>query len=170
MAIPGDGFGHSANSEQAKVALRYPELSKQSRYQSGPRHGHPNPPAKGWRKKEDAMTRCLPWMSTAAPCAATAGAAGPFEIDVILNFGQTRVSIAGDTATTPEMKALQDIDVAFLPMNLPDTMTPEMVADAARAIKPGILYPYHLGETDTGKLQKPLENQPGIEVRFRKMP
>ncbi|MCX6101342.1 MAG: MBL fold metallo-hydrolase, partial [Candidatus Bipolaricaulota bacterium] len=59
----------------------------------------------------------------------------------ILTFGDLRVLVAGDTENTPELKALRDIDVAFLPMNLPYTMTPEMVADAALAIRPKILYP-----------------------------
>ena len=54
----------------------------------------------------------------------------------VLTFGDTRVYIAGDTENVPEMKALQNIAVAFLPMNLPYTMTPEMVADAARAFRP----------------------------------
>jgi L-ascorbate metabolism protein UlaG (beta-lactamase superfamily) len=80
------------------------------------------------------------------------------------------VYVAGDTENTPEMKALQDIDVAFLPMNLPYTMTPEMVADAARAFQPGILYPYHFGDTDTSKLTALLEDQKAIEVRIRRMP
>lgn len=87
----------------------------------------------------------------------------------ILTFGDTRVYIAGDTENTPEMKALQDIDVAFLPMNLPYTMTPDMVADAARAFRPGILYPYHFGETDTSEIVRLLEGEPGIEVRIREM-
>jgi L-ascorbate metabolism protein UlaG (beta-lactamase superfamily) len=88
----------------------------------------------------------------------------------VLTFGDKRVYIAGDTENTPEMKALQDIDAALLPMNLPYTMTPEMVADAARAFKPGILYPYHFGDTDTARLQKLLADQPDIEVRIRHMP
>ncbi len=67
------------------------------------------------------------------------------------------------------MKALQDIAVAFLPMNLPYTMTPEMVADAARAFRPRILYPYHFGETDTARLVALLKDEKGIEVRIRKM-
>jgi len=66
------------------------------------------------------------------------------------------------------MKALKDIDVAFLPMNLPYTMTPEMVADAAKAFRPGILYPYHFGDTDTDKLAGLLKGT-GIEVRIRNM-
>jgi L-ascorbate metabolism protein UlaG (beta-lactamase superfamily) len=88
----------------------------------------------------------------------------------ILTLGGKRVYIAGDTENIPEMKALQNIDVAFLPMNLPYTMTPEMVADAARAFQPGILYPYHFGDTDTARLSALLEDQKGIEVRIRHMP
>ena len=86
----------------------------------------------------------------------------------ILNFGDTRVYVAGDTENTPEMKALQNIAVAFLPMNLPYTMTPEMVADAALAFRPRILYPYHFGKTDTSKIVELLDGE-DIEVRIRKM-
>jgi len=88
----------------------------------------------------------------------------------VVTFGDKRVYIAGDTENTPEMKALRNIDVAFLPMNLPYTMTPEMVADAARAFKPKILYPYHTGDTDTAKLAPLMRNTPEVELRLRKMP
>jgi len=87
----------------------------------------------------------------------------------IVTFGDKRVYIAGDTENTPEMKALRKIDIAFLPMNLPYTMTPEMVADAAKAFKPAILYPYHYGDTDTAKLIAALKDVRGIEVRIRNM-
>ena len=87
----------------------------------------------------------------------------------VITFGDKRVYVAGDTENIPEMKALQNIDVAFLPMNLPYTMTPEMVADAARAFKPKILYPYHYGETDPQLLVELLRDSPGIEVRIRPM-
>jgi L-ascorbate metabolism protein UlaG (beta-lactamase superfamily) len=87
----------------------------------------------------------------------------------IFTFGGTRLYVAGDTENTPEMKALKAIDVAFLPMNLPYTMTPEMVADAALAFQPKILYPYHYGETDVSKLVGLLKGEKGIEVRIRKM-
>ena len=87
----------------------------------------------------------------------------------IITFGDKRVYVAGDTENIPEMKQLKDIAVAFLPMNLPYTMTPEMAADAARAFNPKILYPYHYGETDTSKLVSLLKGIPGIEVRIRKM-
>jgi len=87
----------------------------------------------------------------------------------IIAFGEKRVYVAGDTENTPEMKALKNIDIAFLPMNLPYTMTPEMVADAAKAFKPKILYPYHFGETDASKVVSLLKGTPEIEVRIRKM-
>jgi len=87
----------------------------------------------------------------------------------ILTFGDQRVYVAGDTENIPEMKALRGIDCAFLPMNVPYTMTPEMVADAAKAFRPRILYPYHYGDTDVSKLVERLADQEGIEVRIRKM-
>jgi L-ascorbate metabolism protein UlaG (beta-lactamase superfamily) len=87
----------------------------------------------------------------------------------VITFGDKRVYVAGDTENTPEMKTLKDIDIAFLPMNLPYTMTPEMVADAANEFKPRILYPYHFGETDTSKLVDLMKDMPEIEVCVRKM-
>jgi L-ascorbate metabolism protein UlaG (beta-lactamase superfamily) len=86
----------------------------------------------------------------------------------ILTIGGKRIYVAGDTENTPEMKSLRNIDVAFLPMNLPYTMTPAMVADAALAFKPKILYPYHYGDTDTSELTKLLKDS-GIEVRIRNL-
>ncbi len=67
------------------------------------------------------------------------------------------------------MKALKNIDIAFLPMNLPYTMTPEMVADAAKAFQPKVLYPYHTGETDTSEIIALLKNEKNIEIRIRQM-
>ena len=87
----------------------------------------------------------------------------------IITFGDKRVYVAGDTENTPEMKKLENIDIAFLPMNLPYTMTPEMVADAARAFKPKIVYPYHFGNTDTSELVNLLKGNKEIEVRIRNM-
>jgi len=87
----------------------------------------------------------------------------------ILTLGDKRIYIAGDTENTPEMKALTDIDIAFLPMNLPYTMSPEMVADAAKSFRPKILYPYHFGKTDTSKLVELLKDEADIEVRIRNM-
>jgi L-ascorbate metabolism protein UlaG (beta-lactamase superfamily) len=87
----------------------------------------------------------------------------------VLTLDDKRVYIAGDTENVPEMKALKKIDVAFLPMNLPYTMTPEMVADAARVFRPKILYPYHFGDTDPARLVELLAGEEDIEVRVRKM-
>ncbi len=87
----------------------------------------------------------------------------------ILTFADKRVYVAGDTENTPEMKALKNIDIAFLPMNLPYTMSPEMVADAARAFRPKILYPYHYGDTDTAKIVELLADIKDIQVRIRKL-
>ena len=67
------------------------------------------------------------------------------------------------------MKKLENIDVAFLPMNLPYTMSPEMVADAALSFKPTILYPYHYGTTNTYELIRLMNKNPEIEIRIRKM-
>ncbi len=90
----------------------------------------------------------------------------------VVTFGPgapERVYIAGDTENIPEMKDLKKIDIAFLPMNLPYTMTPEMVADAAQTFAPKILYPYHFGQTDPNELVKLLADDKNIEVRIRKM-
>jgi len=87
----------------------------------------------------------------------------------VITFGDKRVYLAGDTENIPELKELKNIDIAFLPMNLPYTMTPEMAADAAKMFKPKILYPYHFGETDTSKIVALLKGTPGTEVRIRKL-
>jgi L-ascorbate metabolism protein UlaG (beta-lactamase superfamily) len=85
----------------------------------------------------------------------------------VLTFGNRRVYIAGDTENVPEIKKLEGIDIAFLPMNQPFTMTPEQVADVARALRPRVLYPYHFGDTDTSRLVDLLKDEAGIEVRIR---
>jgi L-ascorbate metabolism protein UlaG (beta-lactamase superfamily) len=87
----------------------------------------------------------------------------------VITVGNKQIYIAGDTENIPEMKALKNIDIAFLPMNLPYTMTPEMVADAAKSFKPKILYPYHLGNTDCSKIVDLLKNVKSIDLRIRKM-
>jgi len=87
----------------------------------------------------------------------------------ILNFDKTRVYIAGDTENIPEMAKLKKINIAFLPMNQPYTMTPEMAAAAAKVVMPKILYPYHYSQTDPKKLVELLKDTKEIEVRIRKM-
>lgn len=88
----------------------------------------------------------------------------------ILNLGGKRVYVAGDTENTPELKELKGIDIAFLPMNLPYTMTSAMVADAAKAITPQILYPYHCGTTQADELITLMKGTPSVQVRIRPMP
>ena len=92
----------------------------------------------------------------------------------VIRLGGKRVYVAGDTENTPEMKALKNIEAAFLPMNLPYTMSPEMVVDAARAFKPRVLYPYHYGQeniTEMAGLLKTeitemMKDEKAVEVRF----
>lgn len=87
----------------------------------------------------------------------------------VLGFPGCRVYVAGDTENIPEMAALKDIAIAFLPMNLPYTMTPEMTALAAKMVKPRVLYPYHFSNTDPQRLVALLQDAPGMDVRIRKL-
>ncbi len=87
----------------------------------------------------------------------------------VLHFADKKVYVAGDTENIPEMANLKDINIAFLPMNLPYTMTPEMLVEAVKMFQPKILYPYHFGNTDTNKLLELLRNQNKTEVRIRNL-
>lgn len=87
----------------------------------------------------------------------------------ILTLGGTRIYIAGDTEDIPEMQNLGNIDIAFLPVNQPYTMTVPQAVKAAKWIKPGVLYPYHYGETPIHELQERLKDPSSIEVRIRQM-
>jgi len=87
----------------------------------------------------------------------------------ILTIPNLRIYIAGDTENTPEMEKLKNIDIAFLPMNQPYTMTPEQVAAVCKKFVPKILYPYHTGETDVTKLYPLFAGNNDTEVRIRNM-
>ena len=87
----------------------------------------------------------------------------------ILSFGGLRIFIGGDTENTPEMKAMKDIDLAFLPMNLPYTMTPEMVADAAQAFKPRILYVYHYGKSNLDDIRALMKDTKEVDLRIYRL-
>lgn len=87
----------------------------------------------------------------------------------VVTFANTNVYVAGDTENIPEMANLKNIDIAFLPMNLPYTMTPEMVVEATKLFHPKVLYPYHFGNTDTNLLLDLIKNQKETEVRIRKL-
>ena len=86
----------------------------------------------------------------------------------VITLGSERIYVAGDTENIPEMKQLKNIGIAFLPMNLPFTMSPEMVTDAAKSFHPAILYPYHYGNTNTDDIINLLKDS-GIEVRIRNL-
>lgn len=89
----------------------------------------------------------------------------------ILTIGATRIYIAGDTEPTPEMKYLKGIDIAFLPVNQPYTMTVDQAVETVKALRPALFYPYHYGEveqkTDIDRLARELEGV--TEVRIRPM-
>ena len=80
----------------------------------------------------------------------------------LLKFGDFVLYIAGDTEVIPEMKNLRTIDVAFMPKNLPYTMSDSMFIEAAKIVKPKVLFPYHYFELNLEELQKAL---PDIELR-----
>lgn len=88
----------------------------------------------------------------------------------VLAIGGKRVYVAGDTEDTAEMRALKGIDVAFLPMNLPYTLSVEKAADAIRQFKPKIVYPCHYRNSDGTKadferLKKLVGPESGVEIR-----
>lgn len=89
----------------------------------------------------------------------------------VLSDGKQRIYIAGDTGATPEMKALKNIDVAFVPMNLPFTMSVEEAAEGVLAFKPKVVHPYHYrgqaGLADVNKFKQLVESgNPAITVEL----
>jgi L-ascorbate metabolism protein UlaG (beta-lactamase superfamily) len=86
----------------------------------------------------------------------------------ILTFGDKRVFLSGDTEDIPEVHALENIDVAFLCMNLPFTMSVDKAAALVGAFKPRVIYPYHYSGSDVNRFKKLIGTGQGIEVRLRK--
>ncbi len=86
----------------------------------------------------------------------------------VLTIDGLRIYIAGDTEDIPEMKQLKDIDIAFLPVNQPYTMTVPQAAKAAKMFSPKVLYPYHYANTAIEELKTELKGT-SIDVRIRKM-
>jgi len=84
----------------------------------------------------------------------------------ILTLDGLRIYIAGDTEDIPEMAEIKDIDIAFMPCNQPYTMTVEQLINAARIVKPKVLFPYHYGQTDVSDIPSRLKSM-GIEARIR---
>ncbi|GIX50029.1 MAG: metal-dependent hydrolase [Limisphaera sp.] len=85
----------------------------------------------------------------------------------VVAAGSSRVYISGDTEDIPEMRRLRDIHIAFVCMNLPYTMTVEQAADAVRAFRPRIVYPYHYRGSDVEQFRRLVAQEGGIEVRLR---
>ena len=83
-----------------------------------------------------------------------------------MNIEDFRIYIAGDTEAIPELAGIENIDVAFLPCNLPYTMSPEQCAEAARIIAPKVLFPYHYSNTELQRLTNLLEDT-DIDIRIR---
>lgn len=85
----------------------------------------------------------------------------------VLNIGGKRIYFSGDTEATPEMKALKNIDVAYICMNLPYTMPPDEAAAGVKAFRPKVVYPYHFRGSDLAVFESALKGENGIEVRIR---
>lgn len=87
----------------------------------------------------------------------------------VVTVGGKRIYISGDTEDIPEMRALRNIDYAFVCMNLPYTMTVEQAASAVLEMKPTVVYPYHYrgtdGMSDTKKFAALVAEDGDIEVR-----
>lgn len=84
----------------------------------------------------------------------------------ILTLGGTRVYLAGVTQCTPEMREIRDIDVAFIPMNLPNgRMPPSEAAECVKLIRPRVVYPYHYREQPIDAFVEALAGEADIEVR-----
>jgi L-ascorbate metabolism protein UlaG (beta-lactamase superfamily) len=86
----------------------------------------------------------------------------------VLGFGGRRVYVSGDTECTPEMAALDRIDVAFVARQPPYTMSPAEAARCLRAFKPRVVFPYRYAGTDLHELERDLEGS-GIDVREREL-
>lgn len=84
----------------------------------------------------------------------------------VINVGGSRIYIAGDTEPIDEMKQLRTIDVAFLPVNQPYTMTIEQAIETVKMIQPKIFYPYHFSDTPVETLKERL-SETAVEVRLR---
>jgi len=85
----------------------------------------------------------------------------------VLTFGDKRWYVSGDTECTAEMRALKNIDVAFVCMNLPYTMPPSEAAQCVRAFHPKVVFPYHFRNSDPKEFQSLLADEKGIDVRVR---
>jgi L-ascorbate metabolism protein UlaG (beta-lactamase superfamily) len=91
----------------------------------------------------------------------------------VVTIGGRRVYFSGDTEDVPEIRALRDIDVAFLCMNIPFTMSVDKAASTVRDMRPKVVYPYHYRNQDStfadlNDFKRRVGRDLGIEVRFRR--
>jgi L-ascorbate metabolism protein UlaG (beta-lactamase superfamily) len=91
----------------------------------------------------------------------------------VLTIADKRLYMSGDTGDIPEMRALRNIDVAFVAMNLPYTMNYTNAASAVREFRPKVVYPYHYSPstptvTDLNDFKRRVGQDVGVEVRLRK--
>jgi L-ascorbate metabolism protein UlaG (beta-lactamase superfamily) len=86
----------------------------------------------------------------------------------VISVGSRRIYVAGDTQDTAEMRALPNIDVAFLPVNQPYTLTVSQAVSAVQAFRPKVVYPYHHSGTDVAPIKQQCGPELGVEVRLRK--
>jgi L-ascorbate metabolism protein UlaG (beta-lactamase superfamily) len=85
----------------------------------------------------------------------------------VITFGGQRIYVSGVTECVPEMQTLEDIDIAFIPMNLPNgRMTPLAAVDCVKIIGPAVVYPYHYREMPIDQFVEALRDDPDIEVRL----
>jgi L-ascorbate metabolism protein UlaG (beta-lactamase superfamily) len=85
----------------------------------------------------------------------------------VLTFADLRVYVSGDTECTPEMKALQNIDVALVCMNVPYTMPPSEAATCINAFQPKVVYPYHYRGSNLAELESGVAGHGNVSVRLR---
>ena len=88
----------------------------------------------------------------------------------ILTFGDKRVYVVSETENIPELRNIEDIDIALLPMDGVFNLTPEEAVDVVNVFKPRVIYPIHYSQADLTPFIEAFENNPDIEVRIRNMP
>ena len=86
----------------------------------------------------------------------------------VLTLGDTRIYLSGVTECVPEIQEIRDIDIAFMPLNLPNgRMEPLVAAECVKVIRPAVVYPYHYREMPIDAFVEALSDEPDIEVEVR---
>lgn len=85
----------------------------------------------------------------------------------VLTLGGKRLYVSGDTECIPDIKALKNIDIAFICMNAPYTMSPPQAAECVNSFRPKIVYPYDYGLNNLEEFSNAMKGTAGVEVRLR---